>query len=178
MKPFLNLTAAKNLYYGCIYSVIRYCIVVWGGVLQCSQRGRSLQSLQKKIVHNLFWKFHERSTCLFKSMKILKIADVHTFYAALCMYKIVKLNSCPMIDNYIELNHYSPSYETWNRNRLILPFPRVNAIKINFTYQLNNVWNDRCTWSYQRCWIYKYIQETTLSTYSRYLLATSFSRIF
>ena len=71
-------------------------------------------------------------------MKILKIADVHTFYSALSMYKIVKLYSYPMIDYYIELNHYSHSYDTRNRNRLILPFPRVNAIKINFTYQLFN----------------------------------------
>ena len=75
-------------------------------------------------------------------MEILKRADVHKFYAALYVYGIVKLNLCPMMGNYIELNHYSHSYETRNRNHLILPFPRVNAIKINFTYQLINVWND------------------------------------
>ena len=102
---------------------MKYCIVVWGEVLQSSQRGRSLQSLQKKIVYNLFGKFHEQSTCLFKSMEILKRADVHKFYAALYVYGIVKLNSCPMMGNYIELNHYSHSYETRNRNHLILPFP-------------------------------------------------------
>ena len=84
-------------------------ILYYGGVLQCSQRCRCLQSLQKKIVYNLFGKFYVRSTCLFKSMKILKLADVHKLYAALYMYKIVKLNSCPMNDNYIEINHNSHS---------------------------------------------------------------------
>ena len=37
LKHFLNRTAANNLFYGCIYSVMKYFIVVWGGVLQCSQ---------------------------------------------------------------------------------------------------------------------------------------------
>ena len=38
-------------------------------------------------------------------MKIVKIADVDKFYAAFYMYKILELNSCLMIDKYIELNH-------------------------------------------------------------------------
>ena len=32
LNKFLNFQAAKSLYNSCIYSVISYCIGVWGGV--------------------------------------------------------------------------------------------------------------------------------------------------
>ena len=37
LSKYLNLKAAKNFYFSCVYSVLTYCISVWGGVISCTQ---------------------------------------------------------------------------------------------------------------------------------------------
>ena len=37
---------------------------------------------------------------------------------------------------------YSHTYGTRHRNDLVLPFPNVNAIRINYVYQCTSVWNN------------------------------------
>ena len=44
IKYHLNLRSAKNMYFSMIYSVVTYCICIYGGVLQCTQRGSRLIS--------------------------------------------------------------------------------------------------------------------------------------
>ena len=60
LRFFFNLRAANNFYYACVYSVLKYCICVWGGIFHDSNKGTSLQKLQAKIVANLFSRFHVR----------------------------------------------------------------------------------------------------------------------
>ena len=35
LKNYLNVRAAKDMYYACVYSVVSYCIAVRGGILEC-----------------------------------------------------------------------------------------------------------------------------------------------
>ena len=142
IKNYLNLDAAKNLYYGCIYSVIKYCIVAWGGVLHCTQRAASLVRLQDKIISNLFSRFCCRDSNLYKSMNMLKITDIHRFYCALYMFRLIKSNSCPTLNDCVNISYPSHEHDTRGRNRLVLPFPRVEATRINYEYQLTNIWNE------------------------------------
>ena len=46
--------------------------------------------------------------------------------------------------HYASLNPTYPShmYETRYRGSLVVPFPRVDSIRMNFKYQFCNVWND------------------------------------
>ena len=58
LRSFLNLQAAKNLYYSCIFSVIPYCIGTWGGVSQCTSRSDDIDRIHGRIVRTLFCSFY------------------------------------------------------------------------------------------------------------------------
>ena len=87
LKNFLNLHASKCFYYSCIYSLITYCLPVYGAALS-SSRGRMLSKLHDKIVKNLFLKYSPNE-CPYKTNKILKIGDVYKLLAGIHMYKVI-----------------------------------------------------------------------------------------
>ena len=136
-----NLRTAKNYYYSCVFSVLSYCISAWGGVLLNSSRGADIIKRQKKIIKNLFSKHYAGSRCLFKASKILKVIDIYKLYCSIHMFKIVNENSNPYLQNSIEISYPSHRYNTRNRNQLLTPFPRVDAIRYNFQYQFIDIWN-------------------------------------
>ena len=41
----LDYVSARNFYYSFVYSVLTYCVCIWGGILQCTARGAHLESL-------------------------------------------------------------------------------------------------------------------------------------
>ena len=129
------------MYYACIYSVINYCISVWGGVLICTRRADSLISLQNRIVKNIFAEFYPGYTCIYKSARILKITDVYRFRVSIYMYKIVKLQECPELQRILNLEYPTHRYPARVTN-FVLPFPRVEAIRYNFKYQFINIYNE------------------------------------
>ena len=141
LKEHLNLSAAKNFYYSCVYSAVTYCICIWGGILQCTQRGTCVINLHEKCVKNIFGKFVPDNLCPFKFVKILKLKDIHRFCASIHMYKIINLNSCPSLQNNITLREPEHNHFTRNRNNLVTPFPRVDNVKINYKYQCISIWN-------------------------------------
>ena len=77
LKNHFNFRCANNFYYALVYSIVSYCIVVWGGVLECTHRGDGLERLYKKTVKNLFSKFYSQNLCTFKAAKVLKLEDIY-----------------------------------------------------------------------------------------------------
>ena len=142
LKQHLDLQSAKNIYYSCVYSTIKYCIGVYGGILQCNQTGNRLRSLQKRIVRNLFGVFERNEVDLFKKYAILKIEDIHKLMLAIYMFRIVVLNECPTLMDCLELTCPDHTHSTRNREKFILPFPRVENLRTNFKYQCPNIWNN------------------------------------
>ena len=137
----LDLGSAYNFYYSCVYSTLTYCVCVWGGVLQCTARANLLQRLQSKIVKNIFGSYASTDGCLFKNTEILKVADIHRFCIGVYMYKIVKMNINPTLQVNLDLKFPSHEHGTRNFNDLILPFPRIESIRINYKYQCTKIWN-------------------------------------
>ena len=140
LKNFMNLRAAKNYYYSCVYSTLTYCISVYGGALQ-SHRGSMLINTHNRIVNTLFRRFKPDS-CPLKAQKLLKLVDIYHLYAGIHMYKILKLNINETVGDTIELETATHPYETRNRDLLQLPFPRVNGIRINYKYKFIDIWNN------------------------------------
>ena len=97
IAKFINITSARNYYYSSVYAVIKYGILVYGGSLHYSSLSGTLLKLQKRILSNLFSRFFPGVGCIFKRAGILKILDIHRLYAAICMFRILKLNECPTI---------------------------------------------------------------------------------
>ena len=141
LKNHLDIGSAKHMYYACVYSVLTYCICVWGGLLSCTRKADRLSTIHAKTVINLFSKFFPNNDSIFKNMKILKLRDIHRLYAGIYMYKVIKLNQCPTIQVNLNLNYPDHNYGTRLRNNPRLPFPRVDAVKINYVYQCTDIWN-------------------------------------
>ena len=105
LRGHLNIRGAKNIYFSCIYSVLTYCICIYGGVFQNSQRGKRLIALHRRAVNNLFRRFCATNSCVFKEMKLLKLNDIHKLYACIYMYKVIVLNEVPTLQRNLNLQY-------------------------------------------------------------------------
>ena len=141
LRFHFDLSSAKNFYYSCVYSIVTYCLVAWGGAIECTAIGRKVEKLHAKIVNLLFKRFSPRDACVFKINNLLKLGDVYKFYASIQMFKVVQLQTSNVI-NVDSLSTPNHEYNTRNRLDFIPPFPRVCATQINFQYQLVSIWNN------------------------------------
>ena len=141
IKNNLNLNSAKNVYYSCIYSILIYCICVWGGLLTCTHKTDRLIKLHVRCIKNLFSKFCPVDVCIFKYMKLLKLKDLHWFYVGIYMFKVIKLNQCPTVQLNLNMNFPEHNYDTRSGNNPRLPFPRIDTVKMNYNFQFVNLWN-------------------------------------
>ena len=141
LKRHFDLQSAKNLYFACIYAFLTYCIGVWGGVIQCTTKTERLNNLHIRAVNNLFAELCPPNTNIFKHLKLLTLNDIHRLYAAMQMFKVVRLNQCPTVQMNLNLTYPEHNHDTRSRHNAILPFPRVEAIRSNYVYQCIQVWN-------------------------------------
>ena len=143
LKYKLNLSAARNMYYACVYSIISYDIVVWGGVSLCSQRCSGLNRLHQRIVKNMFSRFLPLDAgCIFKYFRILKLSDIYKFRAATYMYKMLNKNQYPTLFNSIDVRSSTHRYPTSSSNSYVVPFPRTEGLRGNYPHQFIVIWND------------------------------------
>jgi hypothetical protein len=141
---YFTMSSAKSFYYAFFYSTISYCIVVWGGVLACSQRGSNLERIQKRLINNLFGKFFRDQSFenIIKQIEILKLVDIFKFRVGCIMYKMLNEQKFPALLAFIDPHTANHIHNTRNVNRFVLPFPRVENIRLNFKYQFLKVWNE------------------------------------
>ena len=125
LKIFLSFVAAKNMYYACIYSV--FCMYLFNLFTQ----GRQTREIALSRCSKSFLQFFPSGACLFKAIKILKLKYAYKFRVAWCMYKIIKQNLYPTIQENLDLQYSQHGHSTRVSNILILPLPRVKAICIN-----------------------------------------------
>ena len=140
LKSYFNYKTSKNYYYACVYSMLTYCLAAYGGALE-SYRGRTLVRLHERIVRNLFSKY-DRINCPFKTNKLLKLPDIYRSQACIHMYKAINLDTNESVAETLALQTANHQYETKTRNLLRPPFPRVDAIRLNYHYQFQNIWNE------------------------------------
>ena len=141
LSKYIDKASARKLYFSCFYSIVQYCICIYGGVLLCTQRCTRLLRLQDKTMKNLFSASFPTSQNLHKDTGILKLPDIYRLRVAVYMYRCTKLNECPTIRNNLTIEYPSHSYETRSAHNLVLPFPRVETIRMNFKYQFVDIWN-------------------------------------
>ena len=142
LRNKVNLRAAKNMYYSCVYSVLTYALGVWGGVGMCTGRCSRLNSLHKRVVKNLFKKFYpDDESCLFKQMSLLKLKDIYRLRVCVYVYRVIKLNQFPSLQGALDLREQSHSYATRVTEQFVVSFPRVEAVRMSFKYQFVKIWN-------------------------------------
>ena len=141
LNAMMNLTAAKNYYYSCTYSTLIYCITVWGGAITASYRGKKLVERHERLVNKIFGKFYLTNSSIFKAARLLNLDEIYKFHVCVQMFKALKLNKNPVVASSIECNFPEHNYATRNRDRMIVPFPRIGAIKMNFKFTFVSIWN-------------------------------------
>ena len=58
------------------------------------------------------------------------------------MFKVVKMNVCLSLQSDLDLQIREHSYSTRGSGTYVVPFPRVECIKINYKYQFICSWNN------------------------------------
>ena len=72
--------------------------------------------------------------------RVLKTDQIHQLNVASYMYDVLKQRKYPMLRPSHCISHPSHHYLTKNSNEMLLTFPRVEAIRLNFEYQFVKVW--------------------------------------
>ena len=139
----MSIISAKSFYFAFIFSTISYCILVWGGIFNCSVRGDSVLGLQRRIILNLFSKYFPQYSygMILQELQILKANDMYKLKVGCFMYRLINNDISPSLSNYLNLHSASHGINTRHRNDLIVPFPSVENIRLNFKYQFISVWN-------------------------------------
>ena len=139
LKQHFNRDTALKYYYSCVYGTIRYCLANYGGVAMCTRRCQRVESLQKRIVENLFRNFCQKDGCIFKEMKLLKFPDIYRASVSSYMFQVMILKYVPCLEKALSLGYPSHSHDTRHRDRIELPFPRIESIRMNFQYQFSRI---------------------------------------
>ena len=139
LGKIFDIGAARNFYYSFVFSILTYGISTWGGRLMIYSANR-LQRLQNKIVKNLFY-VHLRNDInyLYESLNLLKVKNMYIYYSMELFYNIKFNNYCTTINSVVQYNPYT--YNFRHISELIVPFPRIDIIKVNFKYQFSFNWN-------------------------------------
>ena len=58
------------------------------------------------------------------------------------MFKVIKLNQYPSLQNNLDIFYPEHDHATRSSDQLVLPFPRVAAIRIGYKFQFVNIWNE------------------------------------
>ena len=78
---------------------------------------------------------------MYKSYRMLKLPDIHRFYVALYMYRVIEQRECPTVEACLDLIYPSHEYNTRNSGNIVPPFPRVESMRSNFEFQFVAIWN-------------------------------------
>ena len=140
LRLYFNLQTARKFYFACVYSLVTYCLSVFGGALT-SYRGGLLIKSHEKIVENLF-RHYSPNSCPFKYNGLLKLKDIYKLYASVHMYKVLILQENETVAETLFLEQPSHNYETRHRYAYRTPFPRVNAVRRSFRFEFINIWNE------------------------------------
>ena len=130
-------------YYSFVYSAISYGICCWGGVFNVLACSRA-QNLQDRILRNLFGQFYRgcNTNELYTKLHILKCKDIYQFNLMTLFYKLIHRFYSADIESIFEPILNEHSHNTRRYQEYIVPFPRINTIKLNFKYQVYLQWNN------------------------------------
>ena len=87
-----------------------------------------------------FQNFFQNIHCIFKEGRNLKIDKTYQLKVASYMSNILKQSKYPMLGPFIFISNPRHNYLTRNNIEMLVPFPRVETIRMKFKYQFVKVW--------------------------------------
>ena len=144
VRKFHTVESAKAFYFGMVFSVLNYGILIYGGSIDTASFSK-LQRLQDSIVFNLFAQSTDRKTLIskiYKRNQLLKLNDIYKLNACIAIHKIINYGYLPFIYNCLVELLPTHEHRTRRRNNYRIQLPRVQAIKYNFVYKALKFYND------------------------------------
>ena len=143
IRKYLCRSSSFTFYYGMVYSIIRYGILVWGAAIDSGVH-KKLEKLHSRIIFNLFAvRGDSRNNIkhILKSTELLTITDIFRYNACIVIYRMLQENYMSYLRNMVLDLNVAHEYSTRNRRNFLLPIPRTQAIKYNLVYQALHAWN-------------------------------------
>ena len=139
ITQYLDLHSAFLFYYSFIYSLISYGITCWGGILFAYKYSALHNSIDRII--KLLFQYHVPSydpNTIHSELSLLKIKDIYKLNVT---KYYLELKRDPNLND-VDFPTRTQNYNTRNVQELVIPFPRTNAIKGNFSYLIPRIWNE------------------------------------
>ena len=113
LKNYVNQHTLRMVYFGLIYSNLKYCISCWGHTSQCHLQ--PLNVLNKRAIRTICnTTRNAHTTPLFADLKILKLEDLFSYQIGIIMHQIssktFKGSYC--IQSVKDIHNYSTRFST------------------------------------------------------------------
>ena len=89
--------------------------------MECTQRGEYLIKLHDRTVRYVFSKFYCGNNCVFKEATFSKIDDKHKLRVALYIFKVLKHNQYPSLQNNLDILYSGHDHASRSGDQLVLP---------------------------------------------------------
>ena len=87
LRPFVNQSTLRKVYFSLIYYVLQYCISCWGHTSKCYLEPLNVLNRRAlRIICNVPWNTH--TTPLFHKLNILKLEDLYKLQISRIMHQI------------------------------------------------------------------------------------------
>ena len=141
LRDTLNLSAAKTFYYTMFFSILSYCIAIWGGSSKTSIN--DLQITQNKIVRILFGDkiIHRHTSDLYKSLQLLNVSQIYKLELGKIMFNIVNNNKYTRLKSELNKLQWSHNFNTRKINVYRLPSVRTTVDQRAVLFSSVSAWN-------------------------------------
>jgi len=129
IKPFLNRTTLKSLYYALVYSHLYYCNLIWGSANKTDIQ--NIYTIQKRIIKFTFTTSsrydHISDSDTFYKNNLLSIFEINSFKTCLLIHRII-YNKLTLDQIFMSIfsNTGLTNYPTRNKNTYLLQTLRIN----------------------------------------------------
>ena len=139
-KKYLRKEALLTLYYSFVYPYLTSCNHIWGATYVSNLR--KLINLQKRVVRIISnAKYRDNSDPLYKSLGILKLADINKYLIARFMFRYCNNNVPELFNSYFEYNSDYHNYNTRSAEHFHAPKVKTDLAKTGLKYRGAIIWN-------------------------------------
>ena len=141
-KKYLNISSLITLYYGMIYPHLLYCIESWGNASDIYLN--TLFKLQKRAVKIIKSKpYYFPSDIIFQELRLLKLAQIHSYSTLLFIFKYLKGSLPNVFDNFFKRNTNVITRQTRQSDQLYIPPCRTSLYQKTIRVWGAKEWNNR-----------------------------------
>ena len=138
MKKFLPINIMRTLYFSMVQSRLNYALLVWG--FDCGR----LEKLQKRVIRIITCsKYNSHTEPLFRSLEILKLADLFKINVLKLYFKL-KHQSLPSyfrsfdLSTHADIHNYNTRYNTLIPMRVTRTHTALKCIKNYLSIVVNS----------------------------------------